>query len=314
MELDKRFDEVVFPDVWIVRYKAALTTKKYRLQLERFSYVRPQTFLVAEHNHPLFELHFFPSGGGYMTIENREYAIKSKTFAITGPEIHHSQISRSEDLNEEFGLMMVIEKLDKENSTINDYIFSDLDNVLDVITQNKIYFGEDKNNVSDLLLQIYNMICNNKNSINLSLYMSMVMQVLILTAANISPLKRSLTDKMPISPDLNKIGYLDDVFRGYHVEMSQKIAAEKLQLSTRQLNRIMIKHFGMTFAQKYLDSRINLAVTLLQSGKNLTIDEIAQKLNFSSQQYFSKTFKKYYGMTAVQYRKNYQKNKGTSQR
>ena len=84
--------------------------------------------------------------------------------------------------------------------------------------------------------------------------------------------------------------------------MSPEIAAKKLCISVRHLNRIVERLFGMSFKQKYIQSRMHLAADLLESFDNITIDELSQKLNFNSSQYFSRTFKKFYGVSPSEYR------------
>ena len=46
------------------------------------------------------------------------------------------------------------------------------------------------------------------------------------------------------------------------------------------------------------------SLALLRAKEHLTIAEIAYKLGFSNPAYFSKCFKKQFGMTPQEYRKN----------
>ena len=130
-----------------------------------------------------------------------------------------------------------------------------------------------------------------------------ILNTFILTAKNICSLPQSLSvTSGSENLDSKRISYLDSVFRGYHSAMSPEIAAKNLCISVRHLNRIVERLFGMSFKQKYIQSRMHLAADLLESFDNITIDELSQKLNFNSAQYFSRTFKKFYGVSPSEYR------------
>lgn len=303
MNLDERFDKYVYPKVWDTNSKLLFSTCRYSIQVDRITYTYPQPYIVADHSHPIFEFHYCPSGSGSVIIDGKTYEIKPRTFFITGPHVHHSQVSPKHDPTEEYTLMANIEPLKNSRTGENVMLYSDLDDILDIIVGNKAYFGEDKENAYFNIKKIYDKMYSSEKNINLSLYWLLLMQTLLSTAQNITPLQNTLKQSYYGNLDLERIRILDDVFRGYHREISQEIVAEKLKISVRQLNRIVRKHWGTTFKQKYIMSRMELATSLLERLDTLSIDEIAQKLNFSSNQYFSNVFKKYHGISPNEYRK-----------
>ena len=308
MNLDNRFDSLVYPDVWIRCPRLTFSTSRYILKLERFSYTRPQPFIVAKHAHPFFEIHYCPSGSGILTVEGKEYNIAPGSFFITGPQTLHSQISTEENPTEEYTLLLEISPCDSSVSNAENYnLYENFDNILDIIVKHKIYFGKDKYNATALLKSLQQTIGSRVGyEVHISFYWLTLMHVLLLTAQNIQPLPKNV-GYLNIHTDLNysRQGILDNIFRGYWREMSPEIAAHKLGVSVRQLNRITEKDFGLTFKQKYMQSRLDLAPMLLTDLNILSIDEIAQKLNFSSLQYFSRSFKAVYGMSPSQYRREH---------
>ncbi|MDR3142887.1 MAG: helix-turn-helix domain-containing protein [Tannerellaceae bacterium] len=79
--------------------------------------------------------------------------------------------------------------------------------------------------------------------------------------------------------------------------------SRELKMSrTRFFNQIK-KITGMTPNDYLLSLKMNKARTLLQHEKNFTISEIAYQLGFTNPAYFSKCFKKQFGMTPQEYRK-----------
>lgn len=72
---------------------------------------------------------------------------------------------------------------------------------------------------------------------------------------------------------------------------------------TRLFNKIKAIT-GLTPNDYILQMKMKKSLTLLASNESLTIAEIAYRLGFSNPAYFSKCFKKQFGMTPQEYRKN----------
>ena len=71
--------------------------------------------------------------------------------------------------------------------------------------------------------------------------------------------------------------------------------------SERQIQRILKKSTGMNFRDIIQKMKMNYAATLLQNP-DLPISSIAEKLNYSNMNNFRQIFKKYYGMSPLEYR------------
>jgi len=78
--------------------------------------------------------------------------------------------------------------------------------------------------------------------------------------------------------------------------------ADRLGLGIRQTERFIKEYYGKTFSQKKTEARMSMAKILLKD-KNISISEIAKRLNYSSIEHFSYAFKKYHGISAREYRK-----------
>lgn len=81
-----------------------------------------------------------------------------------------------------------------------------------------------------------------------------------------------------------------------------QIGAE-LSYNPNYLNRLMIRHTGMSLHQYILQHRLAQASILLQTT-NRPINEIAMELGFNSLSHFSNYFKKETGSTPVAYRRS----------
>ena len=82
----------------------------------------------------------------------------------------------------------------------------------------------------------------------------------------------------------------------------EETLARALNLSRRQLNRVIQKQYGMSFRQKRSQVRLTAARDLLRST-DLPISAIAEDLGYSSSSNFAVFFKSMEGLTPGEYRK-----------
>ena len=99
---------------------------------------------------------------------------------------------------------------------------------------------------------------------------------------------------------------LDERIARYIVtHIQEKFDAEKLSktffISSSKLKEIFRKNFSCTPYQYYQDKRLSIAKTML-SETEMSIDEIAVKLNFVDRNHFSKFFRSKEGVSPVAYR------------
>ena len=119
--------------------------------------------------------------------------------------------------------------------------------------------------------------------------------------------------KLDFNPDYGKnevtdldrrFNYIDNFFEQELAEnASEEALARKLNISSRQLNRVLREYYGMSFRKKINSARMNSAGWLLRTT-NMTVSEISQTVGYQSETSFFKSFRSYYNMTPLQYRKN----------
>ncbi len=86
-------------------------------------------------------------------------------------------------------------------------------------------------------------------------------------------------------------------------KISVKNISDTVNISVSQLNRLFKKEFGKTVYSYLLDCRIELSKSLLK-GTGMSIGQIADKLKFADEHYFSNIFKKKTSYTPTEYRKS----------
>ena len=95
----------------------------------------------------------------------------------------------------------------------------------------------------------------------------------------------------------------DHFIRSQHKNIGLKAMANNLHISPSTLQR-RLRELGTTFQAIKLEVRLNKAQKLLLD-ENITIEKIAEHLDFSDASSFTKSFKNYTGLTPSVYRSNH---------
>ena len=89
----------------------------------------------------------------------------------------------------------------------------------------------------------------------------------------------------------------------YQIDLNMDEISASIYRSNDYTNKLFKRYYGSTPYAYYLNIKMENAKDLL-IRTNLSIKQISDRLGYKSDQYFSKQFHKYVGMTASQYRKN----------
>ncbi len=100
--------------------------------------------------------------------------------------------------------------------------------------------------------------------------------------------------------DENTILILKYIQEHYNTVTLSELAAF-FNYSERQIQRIIKESTGMSFSQNIQKLKLRQAVRLMQNS-NLSIAAISEELGYSAPENFRHIFKKYYGMTPIEYR------------
>ena len=114
-----------------------------------------------------------------------------------------------------------------------------------------------------------------------------------------------------IQSELSRLKLLDQIIA---VDFTKKLTAEdiaeKLFISSRQLDRIAKKRYGKSIRALIIEKRINTATELLCTT-NMTAEKIGITVGFGSTAGFLREFSKKYSLTPAKYRKIYSKKEDT---
>lgn len=247
------------------------------------------------HSHSSYELHFVPSGKGTLDSLDRKYDISPGTLYLTGPGVYHSQTADNSDPMNEFCLNFEIKEIRTDRSKNKTYQEKEIENILQVFQNTTFWIGHDEsdNNIF-CFLNIFSEFENNMIGHNVYIK-SLVTQILINTVRLLSDEKESecLIPKKNLVDSRRYI--VDDYFKDIEDTLTAKQLANRIGTSVRQLQRILISYYGMTFHEKLLQTRMEVAKKLLM--ENLKIQEVAAKTGYENSNYFSTVFKNYFNMS-----------------
>lgn len=109
---------------------------------------------------------------------------------------------------------------------------------------------------------------------------------------------RGSTDAVSNLLVLRAIQYME---KHYRDKISLKDVACELYISPNYLSELFKKQTGKTFSDYLLSLRMEKSKLFL-SNVAYKVSEIAELVGFSDSRYFSSSFKKFYGMTPMEYR------------
>jgi AraC family transcriptional regulator, transcriptional activator of pobA len=97
--------------------------------------------------------------------------------------------------------------------------------------------------------------------------------------------------------------FLNHAQAHYKEHRGVEFYADKLCLTPKYLSKVIKENSGMS-ANEWVDSYVILEAKALLKSTNKTIQQISEELNFPSQSFFGKYFKRHVGVSPKDYKKN----------
>lgn len=239
---------------------------------------------LHKHSDNCFELHFFLEGSGKLKIGNRLYRIRKGSLFVIDGKIEHKITADKDSAITYYAILM---NYDNKDSSIIKSLSTKGLFIID--TKQRFLFEEikEKGNSNNKTLRLsacyqllgflYALDFNYKGKTNIDNHETVNMAL----AKAINFMERHIFDSI----NLNDI-------------------ASYVRLDSSYLVRIFSSSIHTSPMKFYFNLKINAAKTLL-STSTLSIKEIADKLSFCNEFYFSKRFKELIGESPSKYRKTH---------
>lgn len=255
---------------------------------ERFT----RTIPSHSHGNGCYEIHYIPFGYGKLTADGQYYDISPNTLYVTGPHVTHAQSPIPSNPMQEYCVYLKI------RSTPQNLRKSP---IMNAFTSLPFWIGRDTEGILPLMTQLFDELkhcytgCQNQIGLLLS-------QLLIYTVRNYEQSRSSQASISRNNKAESKSIIIEEYFLYDYPSLSLGSLSDKLNLSTRQTQRLLMELYGKTFQQKKAEARMSAAAMLL-ADKNRSITSIAEELGYSSIEHFSSSFRKFYQMNPREFRK-----------
>ena len=272
---------------------------KHLLYLKRFHiYTKEFWNSIEEHTHPYFEVLILLKGAIHYTVENHPLTIENDRQIIIIPPatphirtllkpgdtmviIHFTLEHDEEHLSQISDILK--DELEKNFYRINlDYTIS-LDNIINICLERPPLWQEYISNfLEKLFLDIFSIGAGDFfNRVNDN--------VIVKNKKNIKRLEQMIESTLDARLSLGEY-------------------AEKIGISKRQIERLIRQYHNMTFSEYIKKRRFDVAQKLL-SNPGFSVKAAADAIGFDDVSYFCRIFKKYTGMTPVEYQQKTRINK-----
>ncbi|MCR5419854.1 MAG: helix-turn-helix transcriptional regulator [Lachnospiraceae bacterium] len=165
-----------------------------------------------------------------------------------------------------------------------------------------IWYGRDRHGIHSLMKSLFKEL-SDKNTGYRTAVESIIKQIIISCVRNY-PVKESDSDSPGVKSGDNLYLTIEEAFLYEYGTITLTSLAGRLNLSTRQTQRLLKEHYGMSFQSKRTEAKMSAAALMLRSP-DVSITCIADELGYSSVEHFSSAFKRYYNISAGEYRKSF---------
>ena len=261
----------------------------------KFSFERMRRpFPSHSHSNNSWEIHYIPYGKGTITLDHEICEVGPGSFFINGPHMEHSQTPDGEDPMTEYCIYL---KFDPKSRPL---IQKQNPDFLNCFLKTDKFVGADKQNLHPLMQSLFKELENREIGCH-SLLASLLTQLIVLSVRNLD-LPGNTEPEGESSVSDRSYLIIEESFLYEYQDLTLDKLASRLGLSHRQTERLLQKHYGKTFLQKKFEAKMSAALLLLENHTN-SITEISGMLGYSSVEHFSAAFRKYYGMSAREWRR-----------
>jgi AraC-like DNA-binding protein/mannose-6-phosphate isomerase-like protein (cupin superfamily) len=282
-----------------------------RLPLGTYDFVIHYAEMLSEktaefrHSHPYMELFYIQRGELNIRYDEEEVCLNAGDIVIVSAGTPHHVLNIPGEQKDYFILIFELKPI-KSHMTRNSADFREaheLEAILNQIRQNRYTHVAAGWDASDILNQIRREIGERRFGWTMyanMLYYGFFIQALRYIVSGENESEQS-DDALNLAIEATKF-----IHAHYAENISLETLASHLYISPRHANRMFKKMFGTTFGKTLRTLRLTYAKNLLATTE-LSVEDIAEQVGFSSAQTLRKVFKQYEDSTISQY-KNTLKN------
>lgn len=270
----------------VLRFSIGRTPVKV-LGFDKVEYRHDSYDKVHAKNH--YELHYVIGGSGILVVDEIRYELRKGDFYLTGPGLIYRELSDVRNPVNEYTLIIQLE--------------SGYNGELSQIIAEKNFFLCHDFEECNICFRSAEREINEKQCFYAEALENDFKQIIIML------LRRYESDipvqALPKAAKDDKYCLLTDVQFVLHLkDITLSKLSGVLGLSVRQCQRFLIDNYGMSYSEKLMQSRMLKAADYL-AFTDKEIQTIGEEVGYSGSSYFTRVFKRYFGITPREYRKKY---------
>lgn len=245
---------------------------------------------VPLHNHNCYELHAVKSGSYQFNIDGRSLTLGAEDCCIIAPTVYHTHRILPNTDPKQYCFRF---ECTPHNAKLLEYLLR-IDKFL--------LFSPDMQ-ATKLLAAAEREFAQKRIGYTANVN-SIFSQLLVAIVRELYDADSSTAENYLQNTDEMRAMEIDAFFAHHYMEdVRAEALAQLLNLSVRQLDRIMRRLYGMSFRQKLVDMRMFVAKERLLDS-DLTVQRIAELVGYNNISYFNAAFKEATSKTPEQYRKS----------
>lgn len=246
----------------------------------------------CSHKHTYYELHVIESGSLTMQLENATHIVSQGQLCLVCPGTIHAPLSDTKEI-QSFCLDFV---LLPDPAPLSSHIANH--------SRQSGFFIADCEKLLPIVHQLRSSECSHplfSEELIVQLLSQMIIQLVRAITATPTEVPTP-TGNLSVLRTVHIDQYFNNRF--YSAD-GEEILAKELGVSRRQLNRIIQSIYGKSYREKLLEVRTEAACELLLG--NLSVQEISERMGYSTCSNFTAFFKNAMGVTPSDYRKKNRK-------
>ena len=267
-------------------FSIQLGKERLWVRMEPARYIGRHTWQVRRHCHGNYELQILLNGRCRVSVEDRVLVLKAADGVLIAPgEYHYPNMVEGDILR--FSLAFTPETPLLQQA------------LRQVLPQSKVI------TIPEKLLQLCADIFQEYAAGNLfkAENMQAMVSQLIIHLLRLLDLEGFPSEPADSLSEIQFIISIDDFFENNFAEPAgEELLAKELNLSRRQLDRVLRKYYGIGYRQKLIRARMDHAAWLLRTT-DWHISRVAASVGYTSDSAFFQVFRSYFGVTPSRYRK-----------
>lgn len=247
------------------------------------------------HRHNAFETHFLTAGSCVMRAGEENIPLQKGELFFIEPGMFHSLKTCTADYNRICLIFEIVpgQKAPTDKETI------ELLNAIESLRTGTL----PAEGLADTLLRIRDTAADGNEKIGETAKLQALLELFLIDLAERLDKRKSESEERVSPLDKARVFLIDEFFHGnFRRGDGDRILADELRVSRRQLDRVLKKLYGKGFREKLLEVRLEVAKDLLHTTDR-SVEEISELLGYGSPSNFCTFIKSQTGKTPSAIRK-----------